>query len=90
MAPEKNVLGFVDAGRKIRRPPLVGMEFLHQRPVGTSDLLGAGSRLHAKDLIRLLFRHFAAAPRRPSRPRCRVILRVLTPVGRPAVEIRHK
>ena len=47
MAAEKNVLGFIDPGRKIRRPPLVGMQFLHQRAVGTPDLLGGRSRLHA-------------------------------------------
>ena len=67
MAAEKNVLGFVDAGRKIRRPPLVGMQFLHQRAVGAADVLGARPRLHAKDLIGLLFRHFAGStPRGPA------------------------
>ncbi len=33
MAAEKNFLGLIDAGREIRRPPLVGMEFLHQSAV---------------------------------------------------------
>ena len=41
MAAEKHVLGLVDAGREIRRPPLVGMQFLHQRAVGAPDVLGA-------------------------------------------------
>ncbi len=90
MAAEKNVLGFIDASRKIRRPPLVGMQFLHQGAVGAPDVLGARPRLHAKDLIGLLFRHFAAAPRRAARPRCRVTLRVLTPAGLAAVEISHQ
>ena len=90
MAAQKDVLGFIDASRKIRRPPLVGMQFLHERPMGAADLRGARSRLNAKDLIGLLFRHFAAAPTRPARPRCRITLRVLTPTGIPAVEIRHK
>ena len=90
MAAQKNVLGFVYEGREIRRPPLVGMEFLHQRPVGATDFIGARPRLHAKDLIGLLFRHFAAAPGRATRPRCRITLCVLTPAGLPAVEIRHK
>jgi hypothetical protein len=89
MAAEKNVLGFIDASRKVRRPPLVGMQFLHQRSVSATNLLGARPRLHAKDLISLLFRHFAARPRAP-RPRCRTSLRVFTPAGLPAVEIRHK
>ena len=62
MAAQKDVLGFIDAGLEIRRPPLVGMQFLHQRAAGTADFLGARPRLHVKDLISLLFRHFAAGP----------------------------
>ena len=89
MAAQKNILGFIDAGREVRRPPLVGMQFLHQGAVGTSDLLRARPRLNAKDLIGLLFRHFAAARRVPV-PRCRISLRVLTPAGLPAVKISCK
>ena len=89
MAAQKDVLGFIDAGRKVRRPPLVGMQFLHERTMGTADVLGARPRLHAKDLIGLLLRHFAAAPRRVP-PRVRITLSVLAPTGLPAVEIRHK
>ena len=89
MAAQKDVLGFVDAGREIRRPPLVGMQFLHQRAVRATDVLGARPRLHAKDLIGLLFRHFAASDASRS-PRCRITLRVLTPAGLPAVKIRHQ
>ena len=88
MAAKKDFLGFVDAGREIRRPPLVGMQFLHQRAVRARDVVGARTRLQAKDLIGLLFRHFAAGRRRP--PRCRVTLRVFTPAGIPAVKIRHQ
>jgi len=51
MAAEKNVLGFVDAGRKIRRPPLVGMQFLHEGTVSASDVPRARPGLNAKDLI---------------------------------------
>ena len=86
MLPEKRVLGLVDAGRKVVRSPLVGMEFLHQRPMGADDLLGFGSGLKAKDLIGLLMRHWPA--RRAAPPRCRIGLRVLTPTGIPAVKIR--
>ena len=89
MAAQKNILGFVDAGREIRRAPLVGMQFLHEGAVGASDVLRARPRLNAKDLIGLLFSHFAAA-RRVARPRCRVSLRVLTPSGLPAVKISCK
>ena len=88
MAAEKNFLGFIDASRKIRRPPLVGMQFLHERAVRTSDIVRARPGLQAKDLIGLLLRHFAAGRGRP--PRCRVTLRVFTPAGLPAVKIRHQ
>ena len=90
MAAEKNVLGLIHAGRKVRRPPLVGMQFLHEGTVRATDLLGARARLQAKDLIGLLLGHFAGAPRRVSRPRCRITLHVVTPSGLPAVEIRHQ
>jgi len=88
MASEKNVLGLIDSGREIRRAPLVGMEFLHEHAMGLPDLRGARPRLHAKDLIGLLFSHFAAARRSPAAPRTRVTLRVFTPAGLPAIKIR--
>jgi hypothetical protein len=31
MVAKKDFLGFIDTGREIRRAPLVGMQFLHQR-----------------------------------------------------------
>ena len=57
---KQNVLGLIDARREIRRPPLIGMQFLHEGSVRATDLLVAGAGLKAKDLIGLLFRHFAA------------------------------
>ena len=89
MATKKDVFGLVDAGREVRRPPLVGMEFLHQGTVRGADLGLRRPRLQAKDLISLLFRHFAAPPR-TARPRCRVVLHVVTPAGLPAVKISHQ
>ena len=86
MATKQNVLGFIDARRKVSRAALVGVQPLHESPVGAPDLLGARSGLKAKDLIGLLLRHWPA--RRPAVPRCRISLRVLTPAGRPAVKIR--
>ena len=65
MAAEKNLLGFIDLGREVRRPPLVGVQFLHQRAVRAADFLGARPQLHAKDLIGLLLRHFARARAAP-------------------------
>ena len=88
MAAEKNFFGFVDTGREIRRPPLVGMQFLHQRAMRAADSVGGRAGLQAKDLIGLLLRHFAGTRR--TRPVCRIRLRVLTPSGIPAVKISHK
>ena len=87
MASKKNVFRLIDAGRKVRRPSLVGMQFLHEPPVRPPNLVGAGSGLKAKDLIRLLLRHWPG-PRRQTLPRCRIGLRVFTPSGLPAVKIR--
>ena len=88
MTAKKGILGLVDASGEIRRPPLVGMEFLHERPVRARDGLGARAGLQAKDLVGLLLRHFTGG--RSSPPRCRVSLRVFTPAGLPAVKIRHQ
>ena len=63
MAAKQHVLGLIDASRKIRRPPLVGMQFLHEGSVSTTDFLRARPGLKAKDLISLLFSHFAAGER---------------------------
>ena len=87
MAPKQHVLGLIDAGRQIRRPPLVGMQFLHERAVGAADLGDVRTGRNAKDLISLLFSHFAASRRLRAEPRVRVTLRVLTPAGTPAVKI---
>ena len=84
MAAQKNVLGLVYAGREVRRPPLVGMQFLHQRSVGTTDFIGTRPRLHAKDLISLLFRHLASA--RGPRIGARITSR-LAPAWLPTIEI---
>ena len=90
MASKQNFLGLIDTGREIRRPPLVGMQFLYEGAVSAGDLLRARSGLKAKDLIGLLFRHFAAERRAAPVPRCRIVLRVFTPAGLPAVKISHQ
>ena len=89
MRTKQSILGLVHPGGEIRRPPLVGMQFLHERTVGSSDFVPARARLQAKDLIGLLRRHFAAR-RRAALPPCPVALRVLTPGGKPAVKIAFK
>jgi hypothetical protein len=89
MRTKQNFLGLVYTSGEIRRPPLVGMQFLHERAVRSADLVAPRPRLQAKDLIGLLVRHFAAR-RRAALPPCRVSLRVLTPGGKPAVQIAFK
>ena len=69
MAAKKDFLGLVDASGQVRRTSLIGMQFLHQGAMRARDGIGARTGLHAKDLIGLLFRHFAAS--RSSAPRCR-------------------
>ena len=85
-AAKQDVFGLIDAGRKVRRPPLVGMQFLHQPAMRPADVLGTRSRLKAKDLIGLLFGHFAGS-RRAALPRRITRVRVLTPAGTAAVKI---
>ena len=89
MRAKQNLFGLVYTGREVRRPPLVGMQFLHEHAVSPADLVAPRPRLQAKDLIGLLVRHFAAR-RRAALPACRVSLRVLTPGGKPAVQIAFK
>ena len=89
MTMKEHIFGLIDARRKVRRPPLVRMQFLHQGPVGPTDLEGSGSGLKPKDLIGLILGHWPR-PRRSALPRCRIGLRVLTPGGVPAVKIRCK
>src|SRR3984957_2060455 len=84
MRAKQSILGLVYTGGEVRRPPLIGMQFLHERAVRPADLVAPRPRLQAKDLIGLLFRHFAAR-RRAALPPCRIALRVLTPGGKPAV-----
>ncbi len=89
MSAQEGFLGLVHPGREVRRAPLVGMKFLHQRPVGAPDGLGVRPRLKAQDLVSLLFRHRARL-RLAARPRVLVSLSVFTPEGKPAVEIRFE
>ena len=86
MAAEKNFLGLVDAGREIRRAPLVGVQFLHESPVRTPYLERARAWFKTEDLQRLFLGHRADA-RRLTAPRTRVFIDVFTPAGLPAVEI---
>ena len=92
MVAKQSVLGLVHTGGEIRRAPLVGMKFLHQPTMSPADFIAPRSRLQAKDLIGLLSRHFTARRRAAflATPSCRCVMRVLTPGGKPAVQIAFK
>src|ERR687885_2496223 len=86
MLSKQDILGLVDAGRKIGRASLVRVDALHERAMGLPDFRLPGARPKAKDLIGFLLRQRARA-RRAARPRCRIALQVFTPAGLPAVQI---
>ncbi len=87
MRAKQSILGLVYTGGQVRRPPLVGMQFLHQGAVRASHRLRIRSRLKPQDLVGLLFGH-RSRPRIAGGPRVAIALSVFTPAGRPAVEIR--
>ena len=91
MATKQNIFGLIDPGREVRRPPLVGMQFLHEGPVGAGDLVSPRPGLKAKDLISLLLRHFSTGGSDFAiLPRSCITLRVFTPGGLPAIKIGHE
>lgn len=87
MTAYQDIAGFVDAGGQVRRPPVIGMGFLHQRPVGANYILPRGPREKAEDLIRFFLRHRAGAPVPRAAPRVSLALSCLTPAGKKAVKI---
>ncbi len=87
MSAQQDFSRLVHASSEIRRPSLVGMELLHQRPMRFSDLIEARTRLKPKDLIGFFFRHYARL-RMSARPRVTISLSVFTPAGKPAIKIR--
>ena len=86
MSAQQDFSRLVHASREVRRPSLVGMEFLHQGAMRFSDLVEARTRLKPQDLIGFLFRHYARL-RMSARPRVTISLSVFTPAGKPAIKI---
>ena len=86
MSAKKDFLSLVHASGEVRRAPLVGVQFLHERAVRPSYLDRARGWFDPEDLTRLFLGHRAMA-RRLTSPRTRVFLDVFTPTGLPAVEI---
>ena len=87
MSAQQDFYRLVYASSEVRRPSLVGMQFLDQRPMRLSDLVEARSRLKPQDLVGFIFRHYARL-RMAARPRVTVSLSVFTPAGKPAIKIR--
>jgi hypothetical protein len=92
MAAQEYLFGLVDARGEVRRAPVVGMQFLHQRPVRPRDIVPRRAFTKPQDFIGFLLRHLPRSPRSPiaagSAPRVTVLLSCLTPTGEAAVEIR--
>src|SRR5947209_19542708 len=68
MASQEYLFGLVDSRGKIRRPPVVGMQFLHQRPMRPRDIVARRAFAKPQDFIGFLLRHLPRAPRPPLPP----------------------
>ena len=89
MTTHQDFLGLVDARSQRRRPPVVGMQFLHEGAMRSRDFVTRGALLKPQDLISFIFGHRAAemsAPRVDS-ARIRIVLACRTPSGKTAVKI---
>ena len=92
MTSHQDFFGFIHPGGESRRPPLVGVQFLHERAMRPRNVVSRSAFLKSQDFISFIFRHRAAAAARPPVPaaRVRVALTCLTPAGKPAVKINLK
>jgi hypothetical protein len=85
MVSAQHIIRLIDAGGEIRRPPLAGMNFLHEHRVEVG-VRHAQSSHKLSELIGFIVGHLAAT--RHTHPRCGIALRVFTPSGKPAVKVR--
>jgi hypothetical protein len=85
MVSAQHIIRFIDADSEARRPPLIGLNFLHEPRVEVGTRRARCSH-KMSDLIGFLVGHLAAT--RHTSPRCSVALRVFTPSGMPAVKVR--
>ena len=83
---EQRIFGFVDPSRQRGGTAMVGVDLLHQPPMGFADFRIAGARLKPQNVIGFLFAHSARARRRSSPP-VRVALDVVSPSGKCPVQI---
>ena len=88
MATHQDILSLVDSGSQVRRPPVVGMKFLHERAVRADHVIARRSLLKPQDFISFILGHRAAAAAAALKaPRVGVSLSCCTPSGKAAVEI---
>ena len=90
MSAHQDGFGLVYPGSDIRRPPVVGMKFLHERAMRPRDLFTRGALRKPQDLIGLILGHRpreALSRAIPTSSRVVVALACRTPSGKPAVEI---
>jgi hypothetical protein len=83
MVSAQRLLRLIEVGSDVRRPPLVGLNFLNGRRIVTRI---SPAPHEAKGLIGRLVGQFVRADK--TFPRCSVSLRVLTRFGLPAVKVR--
>jgi hypothetical protein len=84
MMSTQQILRFIDADSKERRPPLVGVNFLRGRRVEA----GIARASDKAGLIRFITRKFIDSRR--DTPRRTTVLRVFTPSGMQAVKVRYR
>ena len=51
MRSKQSILSLVYTGGEVRRAPLVGMQFLHERTMSATDFVPPRARLQAKDTL---------------------------------------
>jgi hypothetical protein len=84
MVSAQHIIRLIDTGGEVRRPPLVGMNFLHESGVEVC-VRRARSPHKVGGLMGFIGRLFAT---RQTLPRYGIALRVFTPSGMPAVKVR--
>jgi hypothetical protein len=87
MVSTQHILRFIDADSEVRRPPLIGMQFLHE-PRVEAGLRRAQSSHRTRGLIGFLVGQLAGSREAP--PRCSIAVRVFTPSGMAAVKVRGR
>jgi len=88
MSAHQDVFGLVDLGGQTRRAPLVGMQFLHERPVRPGNIFSRSAFLKPQNFISFILGHRIREHALPvAAPRVSVAISCRTPSGKAAVEI---